>query len=411
MQWNAWSPDFSAYYFAGHFYGLEQFDQIYAGPPTVIGPDMPAAWAAAVDATASAGAQTYPFIYPPWVAASAAPIAAHLSPQAAMNAMLLLNTGLILASAVLAWRIAGRRRICLSFWMIASCALLALNAIPIFAVYLGQLQIFIFFLCLLAFDRYKSGKDVSAALLLALAACLKITPAAFAILFLWNRNWRALLAFMLASLGGLALSIHLLGWPLHATFFERLRTLNGLLVMSDAGVPLEAFLYQIADLVRGTAPIYDDIDELVSWRPLWIDLVTKTSFILGLALIWWRMRHLPRHRRIGAQILPLSILVPLATPLAWVHYFLLPCYLMVATLIRGPRPARYLALLFFAGFTVPIFRLVGPDTPIEEARVMPHVIFYVPLLSLSLFATLRWPLGQVSQKETRAPLRWPLRSL
>ena len=45
--WNNWAVDFSALYFAGHFFAEGDLAQIYAAPEHVIGDQIPPAWAAA----------------------------------------------------------------------------------------------------------------------------------------------------------------------------------------------------------------------------------------------------------------------------------------------------------------------------------------------------------------------------
>ncbi|MDA5092519.1 glycosyltransferase family 87 protein [Aliiroseovarius sp. KMU-50] len=390
--WSNWSADFSAYYFAGYFYGLGELDQIYAGPSDVIGPETPKRWAEALALFGESNVATYPFLYPPWTAAVMAPIADLMSPRTAMKALLFINIALLYGSVFLAWRLVGRRLTSLPVWMLMSLPILAITVQSNFALVLGQMQLLVFFLCLLAFERYQAGSDMSGALFLALAACLKITPAAFAIVFLWDRSWKALITFTVASLGGLAVSILWMGWPLHDTFFSKMSTLNGLLFMSNVGVPLDAYLYQLIDLIRGTAPVYDSAEHVVP-RPVWVEVIVKPIFVAGLAAIWWCTRKMPRHERVGAQLYALALLVPLAAPLAWVHYFLLPAYLMPALVLQWTRVGIGQYLGFLLAFNLPVMWFLLEAQLWAELHVMLHLMVYVPILFLLLaFAILR-PLG------------------
>ena len=181
--WNQWAGDLSAYYYAGHFFGLGQLDQVYAGPPQIIGPEMPSAWAAAVAEAGYEGKQTYPFLYLPWVATIMAPIARVFDPQHVMNGLAVLNSGLLMLCVVLTWRIMAPKTTPLWLWVLISVALLLTSASSLLALSLGQLQILVFSFCLLAFERYRAGAFWLAGIALGIAACLKITPALLILIF------------------------------------------------------------------------------------------------------------------------------------------------------------------------------------------------------------------------------------
>jgi len=222
FNWNAWAVDFSALYYAGHFFAADQWEQIFAAPKHVIGPDIPLAWEAALVQHGHWDEQTYPFIYPPWVASAIAPLTLLLDPQAAMNAVLLGNVLLIMLSAVLAYRIMCPLPVQLWFWMLF-VAFIMFNSIgPLLAVHLGQAQILVFFLCLLAFERLRAGWKSSAGVILAFAAMIKISPLLFAFIFFWNREWRALHAFVATGGLGVVIAFGFLGWDLHMTYIQRL---------------------------------------------------------------------------------------------------------------------------------------------------------------------------------------------
>ncbi len=381
--WGNWAVDLSAYYYAGHFYDLGRFDQIYAGPPQIIGPQMPAAWVAAVAQSGHAGEQTYPFIYLPWVAAVLAPISRWFSPMTVMNAVVILNSALMTASIFLAWRIVAPKRTPLWLWTLVSVALLLTSSTSVLALSLGQVQILVFFLCLVAFERYRAGAFWLAGVALAVAAAIKITPAAFAIIFLWDRNWRALLGLAGTLALFAAFSLLVVGLPLHRQYFAIMDTLNNQIFIALLAYSVEGFAYQVADLVQGTAQVITT-NEYIYAKPLWIELLAKGLFLGGLLFTWLATRRLAVETRMPRQLLALSILVPVTAPLGWVHYFLLTAYLLPALLdILESR----LAVALIGGFGV----LLGAQTMANMIwpgmRFMPTIMACVPFL-LVLFATL-----------------------
>lgn len=384
QSWNNWAVDFSAYYYAGYFYGLGQFDQIYAGPPDIIGRDMPEAWTAAVAETGTPGRQTYPYIYLPWVAALLSPIARHFSAQSVMNAALLLNCALLVWSVFLARKIMAPKAIPLWVWVGISLALLMTSATSVTALSLGQVQILVFTCCLLAFERYRAGAFYAAGAVLAFAACLKITPAAFAIVFLWDRNWRAILAFAAICAVVGVLSFLWIGLPLHFEYLDLIGKLSKQVLISSIGLTLEGFVFQIWDLVNGTAPIHVSTQYIYP-KPVWIDHITKAAFITGLIAIWMSTRRLAKDQKLGRQILTLSILIPLTGPIGWVHYFLLTTLLLPGLLDLMNRKLAIMMISLFGLLlsAESMMALIRPDL-----RIMPQIILCVPVLTLLLVTIL-----------------------
>lgn len=378
--WNNWAVDFSAYYYAGRFFHLGEFAQIYAGPDAIIGPEMPARWVDLVTADGFADEQTYPFIYLPWIAWVMAPIAAAVPPMLAMNVMMLVNMGLTAASVFLAWRLfAPATGLSLGVWSLLSLTVLVISALPIMAMQLGQIQIPVFAMVLLAFDRYRAGKPMLAAVLLAGATMLKITPAAFAIIFLWDLNWRALATFAATTIALFAVSVGVAGWELHAQYFDIMRRLSGQLFMANIGASLETFLFQAVDLIRGTAIQYVGHEYSVA-RPGWLDPAVKGLFGLGLGAIWWATRCLPDDRRVPEQLFALAILLPLCAPLGWIHYYLLATYMLPALFGRwGASTAMlYFGFLFITTLWM-MYHLIAMRGPVMM-QVMVYVPYFVALL-------------------------------
>lgn len=380
--WNQWAGDFSAYYYAGHFYAAGAFDQVYAGPPDVIGPELNPAWAAAVDADGALEEHTWPFIYLPWMAAAFAPIATHFEPLAAMNGFALLNLVLLLVSVVTAWRIMPTT-MPLGRWMALSYLPLIIGAPFALGLSLGQLQILVFLACLLSIDRLQARRPVAAALWLALATMIKITPAAFAIIFLWNRQWKALAAFLatVALLAGL--NVALIGWPLHAEYFALIEKLNSLVIISLGSVSTEGLLLQITDLLRGVPHFYADTEAAFP-KPFWQELLVKGLFVAGLFAIWRRALRLAPGQRIAYQFFTLALLLPITVPLGWIHYFMLINLMLPYLLENRTRASTGFFIANLALFN--IFSMIGLYyVSVWLGRsVMPQYFVYVPFF-MALF--------------------------
>lgn len=382
--WNNWSVDLSAYYYAGYFFGLGQLDQVYAGPPQIIGPEMPEAWTAAVAATGIPGEQTYPFIYLPWVAAVMAPIARNFAPQTVMNSALLVNCALMAWSVFLARKIMNPKTIPKWMWAGISFTILFTSAASVLALALGQIQILVITCCLLAFERYRAGAFWAAGAALAMAACLKITPAALIIVFLWDRNWRAVLSFSLVCAFIGVLSLITIGLPLHFQYFGLMQKLSDQVFIASIAFSVEGFVYQIWDVINGTAPIHVT-NEYIYAKPPWIDHVAKATFLTGLIAIWTTTRRLGEDQKIARQIFTLSILIPLCAPLGWIHYFLLTAYLLPGLLEHMNRKLATGMIVLF-GIALSAYTMLALIIP--GLKVMPQIILCVPVLTLILVATL-----------------------
>ena len=380
---NIWAVDLSALYFAGYFFCAGDLAQVYAAPPEVIGSQMPPAWVAAVAATGHGDEQTYPFIYPPWVAVLMAPVA-RFDPQSAMNANLLINVVLTLGSIGLAWRIIGVSAMSFPIWVLISLALVVPGVPLISAVLLGQTQILVFFLCLLAFERYIAGWFIAAGIALALAACIKITPAAFVLIFLFDRNRRALAAFLLTGAAMLAISIAVAGVGLHQTYLAHLGTINAHIYASFFAFSFETFLFETLNALRGTAPLHVE-NEYIFAKPGWISAVSKLGLLIATGVLWRVTRGDGAHRRTAARLLGLALIVALFAPLGWAHYYLLALFLLPGVLTWMPlRRAMVLLLSVAVTLSLP-FQSAFFDLALP---VYPQILIMVPVFLATLIALL-----------------------
>ncbi len=113
-----------------------------------------------------------------------------------------------LAGALLgAAAIVNHRRHRMGDWVIALAALMVLP-LAISDIQHGNTNVFVLGAIVLHLWLYRRGRDAWAGVALALAICLKMTPALFAVYWLYQRNWR-LLGWTVASLVGMAVVVPL----------------------------------------------------------------------------------------------------------------------------------------------------------------------------------------------------------
>jgi hypothetical protein len=305
-----------------------------------------------------------------------APVSRFVDPQQLMNGAAVMNSTLMVLCMWLAWRIMSPKSTPIWLWTVISVALLSTSATSVLALALGQVQILVFAFCLLAFERYRAGAFWIAGAAMAMAACLKITPAVLILIFLWDRNWRALGGFtgVCAAIGLFGLLAT--GAPLHEQFFGLMNSLNQQVFISPIAFSIEGFAYQVWDYVQGTAPIHST-KEFIYAKPLWIDQLAKLFFLVGILAIWLTTRKLDDDRRMPRQLLGLSFLIPLTAPLGWVHYFLLTTFLLPGLLEHlNKRLAFGLILIYFIVLNAHVVNLML----MPGMRVMASIVICVPVL-------------------------------
>ncbi len=382
--WNRWAADFSAVYYAGHFFSEGQHDQVYTAEDEVFWSDLPPAWHAALVDDGHVDKQVYPYFYPPFVAMITSPLTKAVGPQVAMNALLLINTGLLIASAVLAWFLVPSPRPPLSLWLGGSMVLLSVSMTSIFAIVLGQIQILVTFLCLLSFALYKRGAPVASGMVLALAAFTKVAPAAFAVIYLWDRDRRALFAFVAALVLYAAVSLAGAGISLHKTYLDLLGQIDGIVHITPITYSLEGFVILVKRMVIGEGTPLALNDNLNVLKPVWLGLFSKAVLVAGCVLIFLRTRTLPVGDRLVVRLLALSILVPLSLPIGWIHYFLLTTCLLPAVFVYLTKGQAMAAVTGYAVLSSTDVQAVLAEL---EAPVFPQLALAVPLL-LAILASL-----------------------
>ncbi len=352
-----WAPDLSAIYMAARFYGLGDFDLVYASPARFFGTDYPQSWVQATAALGYPGQQTFPYIYPPLWAAVFAPIATRTDPMTFFAGAYFVQIAALAAAPLLAWRL---MRPALPFSLFAglSVVLLSTSVIAAHAAFHSQPQITVTVLILLAFERLASNRPVTAGAVLGLAAALKVAPVLLVAIFLIERQYRAAIA-CIAVAGALALASLIIAGPdLHGVFLEKIRLLGQQLVIWDLNISLRAALYQLNELAAGRPfPASSVAQPLLVAAPVWVGLVATGILGAAAALIWRASRATPQPPRLGLRLAAGFLILTLCAPLSWAHHYLLVLLLVPA--LYGPlKPAP--ALVIIAAFGILYSNALAP---------------------------------------------------
>ncbi len=376
LMWNHHPPDMSALYMAGRLWAEGDFGLIYAAPHGFFG-STPPAWLTRTEAWGMGGV-TYAYIYPPLWAALLSPLAAAMDPATFFHGAAVIGVSLAAASTLLAWRLARSFAVPLWVWLLASAALMLTSLAFYMSVYLLQPQVIVIFLCLLAFERDAAGRRGTAGALLALAATMKLAPAGLVLIFLVERNWRALGAFAAtcAAIGALGLAVA--GWDLHAEYLARLPEAGAGIYVTSVNFSAEVLLYASGVLLGWLPDIDFAIRNIrITATPAWIDAAGKVA---ALAALVWMLRAtagLDTARRRVARLFLVSLLINLFGPLGWVHYFQLQVVLLPA--LAGLLPLR-------RGIAIAVFAAIATSWPLALwlSQVVPGDYFRAALGSASM---------------------------
>ncbi|WP_137701525.1 glycosyltransferase family 87 protein [Marimonas lutisalis] len=394
LYYNGPHLDLTALYLAGWLWGDGQTQAIFAAPPDVFGPDQPALWAQAW--TAAGGPADFLFtayVYPPIWAALLAPVTHGTDPMAFFHAVFLWHIAAALLAAWLGWHLSHRTPLSPG-WALALLAILGAGTPALNTFMLNQPQITILAMVLLAFVLVHRGHDLSGGAVLGLAAAIKLSPILFALLFVLNRRWRALGAALVVS-GGLALaSLLVAGWPLHATFLDRLSQIDAMVVQTRVNFSLETLLYQVSEILNGH-PVVEGRKGMVftATAPTWINLLISAAFLAALAALWLTTRRMPDATRLPVQLIALSLITALFGPLSWAHYFLLPLLLLPALFTIMPTSRAWgWSIAFIATTSFPLFM---------ATHVFNHLIMATAVLPALTALALLWVTLAAAHKASR----------
>ena len=283
--WGNWAPDISALYMAAHFFAEGRPELIYAAPDGFFGPDIPVEWLQVMSGFGLQEQQALPYVYPPLWAAVLAPLADGMHPVAFSNLFYLIHVPALIGTILLGYRIIAPDNISLTSWVLMSAAICWLSFIPLFALYHNQPQILVVFLIFVSMERHLSQRPFAAGCALALAAAIKVTPAAFALVFLLNRDWRALITFTAAGAGFVLVSAALAGIDLHLDYIARVAALSETIGGLNVNWTLESLLYQGQLFMTGEPHLRGENNYNVWAGVGWITFTTTTAVVALTALL------------------------------------------------------------------------------------------------------------------------------
>jgi hypothetical protein len=200
------------------------------------------------------------------------------------------------------------------------------------AFQLGQMQVILGLLFLLACWAVWHDRRALAGCLIALAATVKPQFLPLGLLALWQKNWRFVAGLVVVGTASLALSVGLYGWQTHVDYLSVLEFLSKHgeyqhLNQSVDGI-LVRWLYEGPSLDRDPIGLIPQ-----SSFPPYITTVyvlTLLSSLLMLVIPFLvRAKGVDRISRLLEFCLA-SILFTMASPIAWVHHYniLLPAYVV-----------------------------------------------------------------------------------
>lgn len=395
-----WANDLSALWFAGHFLAEGRANLVYAAPQGFFGGTAPEWQSYLAQFTSDPRDQAFPYIYPPLWAGLMAPLTRIMLPQTFFDIMLAVHLALMGSSAVLAERLLRLQPLAslmVLFWE----ALVLQVSVPAYTcLMLNQPTVMAGFLVLLSIYLAPQA-PVGAGLALALAAALKVTPAAFVGLFLLRGNGRAALSFAVC-VAALALASLSFGWPLHAAFLTQMKQASGFGVWALINPSPRVLLLAAADhlgFVGGPGQPAGLQVTLIGTGPTWLlpmpDWVGRTAALATLVVAIpaaWLTRTRTHPATEGLALLGASTALFLFGPVSWQHYLLLP--LLLAPALTQVWPGRFvwpgLAGLMIASSTPFLAYLVDLENRLLILSLLTTVLWST-ILTLALIALAQLP--------------------
>lgn len=360
--WGVWSVDLSALYYAGVFFGeggsAAIYNRVYDTPEGL-------KWVEYRDAAGHAGKTIAPFVYPPWVAGVVSSTARSMDAQAFFNIGYVVNISALAASILLAGRLARPDAMPWLIWVAVTLAIFFISFPVAFSVELNQPQNFVNFLVFAAFVCVVSKRDFAGGSLLAVAAAIKLSPAVFAIIFLFDRNWRALGGFAAAGLAMVALNFAITPAGYTAGFLDTVSGISAEAFLSRINHSVELVLYCIWAVTTGAG-----IPEFIGYTwvpaPAWIDPVVKAGLLGTVLWVMFLTRNDRPQHRLWFQLQLVAMMSFLFGPLSWTHYLIFPMLLLPGITHILPSPRGWIALVaialaFSTALMMPLLSLEGRE--------------------------------------------------
>ncbi|MDF2231538.1 glycosyltransferase 87 family protein [Albimonas sp. CAU 1670] len=346
--------DFASLHLAARFVALGRPEMIYAFPAAEMYLGPPEAWAALAAAEGlDPGLSIFPYVYPPLWANLCAPLATALGLPGFMLLGAVVNLAALAAGALLSislFRPAAPPA------AVAAVALLGLTLLAPLTTSLmhNQPQMLVAGLTVLAIERAARGRGRGAALLaggaLALAASIKLAPAAVGLWWIARRRWGALGAAAGVGAALFALNLALGGLAQTQAWLEMLGQMSRNVFVSTGNGGLEIVLH----LLSGPAA------PPVQPRPGWIQAATLGALAAMLAMTVALCRPAgpadadASARVEGAGALAVLLAATICGPVMWQSYLLAPllCLPALAWSLRRAPGGRAVAALTVAALVL-----------------------------------------------------------
>ncbi len=327
--WNGFPPDLSAIYMAAYVHGTGMPELMYDAPPHFFN-GVPPNWMPLLPELGLTGKTALPYVYPPLWAVLLSPVTQVIGPYTFFNVMAVIELAMMIASVGLCWRMARRFALPAWSWVLLTLGLLVTSVISFGAVMHLQPQIVVVFLILLAFERYSSGHFVLAGGILGVAAALKIAPAGLVLIFLFDRQWRSLVAFTITGAALGLLSLMLAGVQLHLDFLTSAAAASASPLVTAMAYSAEILVYGVATSFDLAPPITAGAADFRLPEIALVQILSKALLILCLGWAIFATTKLDADRRLVARLFLFSLLINLFGPLGWAHYFLPQLFLLPA---------------------------------------------------------------------------------
>ena len=377
---------------AGRLVSTDRVSHLYAHDPTFYNRVGDPGFSRAAAELGSSFEST-PFVYPPLVA-YAMQFASALQLHTTMLLWTVVSTLLLLAGfqATVRTYLPAAHPIWLAVAVLALCAFEPL----LYGLWLGQTTSAVFALTMGAIALQRRGRLAGAAICLALAAYVKLTPIVVAAVWIWRGPRRAAIycGVALAALWGLSLA--LMGAGPNIEYLQRVDEIRGIALVSYNNHSLLAFL------ARFEAPPLDRLH----WRMLTpgADVLAGNGVMLAAGalaafVVYRRIARQP-DERVRPFLEALALLAMLLVPnIAWTHYFVF--LIPIAAIVVAMREADDLPVLVLVAVAIALC-----SRPLLEPQNVAPAASHDPLLlSLPTFAAVVMFVAVLRAAGGHAPLR------
>ncbi len=357
--------DLTASFVAARLVGTQHGQAIYqlADPARPVQPN--ALWIGTAQQGGIADGLVTPYVQTPIWAWLLSPLATHMRFavfKAVFAAILALSAIVMLQTAARQWS----PRMAASGWQVV--LLSALGVTVPFTQTLVMCQTHLIFLCLtiLAACSCLRGRQVTAGILLAFAACVKLTPAWLLLTWLAAGRWRASASFVVASAALAGATLLVAGQETASEYLHVLLQYSRIVYLSFNNDSLATVMLR-GQLSQATA-----FQFLPSTLPPWIALSSAgLTALAALAGGWMDKRQVGwRHGQFGAVIT--LVVATASAPLAWNHYFVIlvvPVMIFLQAWLDGRgRLWVWLAVSVLAMLVWPVAYTVGAPISVVALR-------------------------------------------